>query len=174
MVSDTAKWPDEAAMRRRVQFQNAAAQIALQLGEGLVVQILYHEFRPASLRQREDAGTVGLVDVALGRTLHAVQGKEGVGHRLHIVHGSGEQQVVCVQQPRHHLEIAAGLAVVVEGHQCQMLRSELPPSAPRRKCSPVSNTQTSSIAKPGRNVPPRTRFTALGGSLGPVLYDFLR
>lgn len=36
----------------------------------------------------------------------------------------------------------------------------------------LSNTQTSSIAKPGRNIPPRTRFTALGGSLGPALYDF--
>ena len=30
------------------------------------------------------------------------------------------------------------------------------------------------IAKPGRNIPPRTRFTALDGSLGPALYDFLR
>ena len=58
--------PGEALVgeiRRHAQFQNAAAQIALQLGEGLVVQILHHEFRTASLRQREDAGAVGLVDV---------------------------------------------------------------------------------------------------------------
>lgn len=87
-----------------------------------MVQILHHEFRTAALRQREDAGAVGLVDVALGRSLHPVQGEEGVGHRLHIVHGPGEQQVVRVHQTRHHLEIAAGLAVVVEGYQCQMPR----------------------------------------------------
>ena len=117
--------PGEALVgevRRHAQFQNTAAQIALQLGQGLVIQILHHEFRPASLRQREDAGAVGLVDVALGRSLHPVQGEEGVGHRLHIVHSPGEQQVVRVHQTRHHLEIAAGLAVVVEGHQRQMPR----------------------------------------------------
>ena len=87
-----------------------------------MIQILHHEFRPAPLRQREDAGAVGLVDVPLGRTLHPVQGEEGVGHRLHIVHGPGEQQVVRVHQTRHHLEIAAGPAVVVKGHQRQMPR----------------------------------------------------